>query len=356
MARGRTRSEEELTRRIRRIFPIRDRQVLVPIGDDAAVLEISSSSRLVITTDQMVEGVHFRRDTHPPDLLGDKALTVNLSDLAAMGAMPRWALLSLFLPRDLSPEYLEAVLLGMARRARQAGVALLGGNLTASKALALDVTLLGTMRTGTRPLLRSGARPGDTIYVSGSLGGAAFGLSLLRAGWRWGALRQSKHPRAASPAQRLAKGALKRHLAPDPELELGRLLARHSLATSAMDLSDGLSLDLHRLCQASRVGARIFSDALPLDSAAVRWLGEEEALRLALHGGEDYRLLFSVPPGRVRRLCRLAPLDRIHPIGQLVPLREGITLEDAAGKAVPLPPLGYDHFVSGGAMRRSRHR
>ncbi|MCI0566554.1 MAG: thiamine-phosphate kinase, partial [Acidobacteria bacterium] len=206
-----------------------------------------------------------------------------------------------------------------------------------------------------RPLLRSGARPGDTIYVSGSLGGAALGLSLLRAGWRWEAITQRKH-RASSPATKLAAGALKKHLAPEPELELGRLLARHSLATSAMDLSDGLSLDLHRLCRASRVGARIFSAALPLDQAAVAYLGEEQAGRLALHGGEDYRLLFSVPPSRVNRLCRLAPLDRLHPIGQFVPPREGIKLQDEAGKLVPLPPLGYDHFVSGGAMQRPKRR
>lgn len=355
MARGRTRSEEDLIRRIQRIFPIRQRQVLVPIGDDAAILKLSASSRLVITTDQMVEGVHFLRDTHPPGLLGEKALSVNLSDLAAMGAVPRWALLSLFLPGDLASDFLEGILLGMARRARRADVALIGGNITASKALALDVTLLGTMASGVRPLLRSGARPGDTIYVSGSLGGAALGLSLLRAGWRWGRIRQRKH-RAASAAQRAAAGALKRHLAPDPELDLGRLLARHSLATSAMDLSDGLSLDLHRLCRASRVGARIFVDSLPLDTAAMLWLGEEQARRLALHGGEDYRLLFSVPPSRAMRLCRLVPLDRLHPIGQIVPLREGITLEDEAGRVAPLPPLGYDHFVSGGAMQRFRRR
>jgi thiamine-monophosphate kinase len=353
LARGRTRSEEDLIRRIQRIFSTRDRQVLVPIGDDAALLELSASQRLCITTDQMVEGVHFRRETHPASLLGEKALSVNLSDLAAMGCAPRWALLSLFLPQDLASKYLEAVLRGMAHHARREGVALIGGNITASKVLALDVTLLGTMAPGVRPLLRSGARPGDTIYVSGSLGGAALGFSLLRAGWRWGTITQRKH-RASSPAAKLAANALKKHLAPEPELELGQLLARHSLATSAMDLSDGLSLDLHRLCRASRVGARIFSAALPLDPAAVLYLGEEQAEQLALHGGEDYRLLFSVPPSRVKHLCRLAPLDRLHPIGQFVPSQEGIKLQNEGGKLIPLPPLGYDHFVSGGAMKLPR--
>jgi thiamine-monophosphate kinase len=353
--RGRTRSEEDWIRRIQQIFPTRNRHVLVSIGDDAAILKLSLSSRVVITTDQMVEGVHFQRETHPPVLLGEKALAVNLSDLAAMGASPSWALLSLFLPPDLSHEYLEAVLRGMARLARREGVVLIGGNLTTAKVLALDVTLLGTMTPGLRPLSRHGARPGDTLYVSGTLGGAALGLSLLRAGWRWSD-SAARRRQASSPAMRGASAALKRHLAPDPELKLGRLLARHALATSAMDLSDGLSKDLHRLCRASRVGARILAAALPLDSGAVHWLGEEQALRFALHGGEDYRLLFSVPPRRVRRLCRLVPLDRLHPIGQVVSRRDGVKLQDEAGRVVSLPPLGYDHFVSREAMRGPKRR
>jgi thiamine-monophosphate kinase len=348
--RGRTRSEEDWIGRIQQIFPTRNRYVPVSIGDDAAILKLSPSSRVVITTDQMVEGVHFQRETHPPTLLGAKALAVNLSDLAAMGATPAWALLSLFLPPGLPPAYLEAILQGMARLARREGVVLIGGNLTAAQELALDVTLLGTLAPGLKPLLRSGARPGDTIYVSGTLGGAALGLSLLRAGWRWGDI-PSRRRRTASPTLRDAATALERHLAPQPELELGRLLARHALATSAMDLSDGLSKDLRRLCRASRVGARIFAAALPLDSGASRWLGEEQALRFALHGGEDYRLLFTVPPGRVRRLCKLVPLAWLHPIGQVVPQREGVKLQDEGGRVTSLPALGYDHFVSRKAIR-----
>jgi thiamine-monophosphate kinase len=355
LARGRTRSEEDLIRRIQRIFPTLDRNVRVSIGDDAALLELSPSSRLVITTDQMVEGVHFQRDTHPPGLLGEKALSVNLSDLAAMGASPSWALLSLFLPPDLRSEYLESVLQGMARKCRRERVSLIGGNLTAAKVLALDLTLLGTMEPGVRPLLRSGARPGDTIYVSGSLGGAALGLSLLGAGWRWGSFPPGVR-RAASSAVRLAVGALKSHLAPAPELRLGRLLAHYALASAGMDLSDGLSLDLHRLCRASRVGARIFAAALPLDPAAVLWLGEEQALRLALHGGEDYRLLFSVPPNRAKRLCRLAPLQQLHPIGQVMPPSAGVKLVDESGRAATLPPLGFDHLAIRGATKRPRRR
>ena len=340
-----------MIRRIRRIFPAPDSRVQVPIGDDAAVLALPPSQRLVVTTDQLVEGVHFHRGTHPPALLGEKALAVNLSDLAAMGCTPRWALLSLLLPFDLPPRYLEQILRGMARSARRYGVSLIGGNLSSSKMLALDVTLLGTMEPGVRPLRRSGARPGDMIYVSGSLGGAALGLSLLSAGWRMNQSGPAAR-RLRDSLGRLAQGALRAHLAPVPELELGSLLARHALATAAMDLSDGLSLDLHRLCRASRVGARIFSSALPLDPAALKWVGEEQALELALRGGEDYRLLFAVPRSRTRRLCRLVPLGRLHPIGQMVRRSRGITLEDDQGHSRTLSPIGFDHLIAGNLSNR----
>ena len=355
MARGRAWSEEDLVRLIRRIFPIPRRQVPVSIGDDAAVLCLPRASRLVLTTDQMVEGIHFRRSTHPPHLLGEKALAVNLSDLAAMGALPRWALLSLFLPPDLSRADLEAVLRGMARRARQSRVELIGGNITVSKVLALDLALVGTLAAGARPLLRRGARPGDTLFVSGRLGGSATGLYLLEGGWRWrggSAWKRGAPPDMRQPATR----ALKLHLAPEPQVEIGSLLVRHGLASAAMDLSDGLSRDLWRLCEASGVGARLESNALPLDPSTVKLVGEKEALRLALHGGEDYQLLFTVRRSRRRELSRYLPSGRLYPIGRIVPKQEGIMLEDEAGRARPLLPLGYDHFRASRTPQGSRRR
>lgn len=351
---GRVRGEEDLVRRIARMFPSAGRQVTVSLGDDAAVLRLAPSRPLVVTTDQLVEGVHFRRATHPPELLGEKAVSVNLSDLAAMGASPRWALMSLFLPPDLSAPYLEEVLRGMARRCSKVGVELVGGNLTSSKVLALDVTLLGLLPAGVRPLRRVGARAGDSIYVSGHLGGSALGLGLLGKGWRWAGGRARKR-RASAPAMRCATRALRKHFCPEPELELGLLLARHRLASAAMDLSDGLSLDLRRLCRASGVGARILSGSLPLDPAALQLAGERNALGLALNGGEDYRLLFTVPPGRATLLRRLVSPDKLHPIGRIVPLREGVKLVDEKGRAKPLTPLGYDHLKAahrGKARRR----
>jgi thiamine-monophosphate kinase len=335
--------EDDLVRRIARIFPIPGPPIEVPIGDDAAVLRVGTGSRLVVTTDQMVQGVHFRRGDRPGRLLGDKALSVNLSDLAAMGATPRWALLSLFLPPRLRMPDLLEILSGMARRARRCGVSLIGGNLTASKTLALDLTLIGSFPPGVRPLLRRGAKVGDFILVSGSLGASAMGLRLLGSGWRW--RRGSAFKRGASKkATRAANHVLRRHLMPEPELALGSFLARRRLASAAMDLSDGLSRDLPRLCRASGVGARVELAALPLDPAVVTLAGKEDALRLALHGGEDYRLLVAVRPSRLAAVEKLLPRGRLRPIGRILPGKAGIRLLDSGGKSRRLPVFGYDHL------------
>jgi thiamine-monophosphate kinase len=343
LSRGPAWGEDDLVRRIERIFPVPGPPIEVPIGDDAAVVRVGAGKRLVVTTDQMVEGTHFRRGDRPGRLLGDKALSVNLSDLAAMGATPRWALLSLFLPPRLRPEDLLEILGGMARRARRCGVSLIGGNLTASKILALDLTLIGSLPVGVRPLLRRGAKVGDFILVSGSLGASAMGLRLLGSGWEWRKGAAFK-PGATQRSARAATRVLRRHLTPEPELVLGSLLAGRRLASAAMDLSDGLSRDLPRLCRASRVGARLELPAVPLDPAVVALAGKEEALRLALHGGEDYRLLVAVRPSRLAAVEKLLPRGRLRPIGRIVPSKEGIRLVDSRGKSRLLPAFGYDHF------------
>jgi thiamine-monophosphate kinase len=339
MTRGGVRGgEEDLIRRILALFPTSGPGVAVPIGDDAAVLDLPRSTRLVLTTDQMVDGVHFRADRHPPVLLGDKALSVNLSDLAAMGAEPRWALLSLFLPPEVPFAYLQAVLRGLARRARRTGTVLIGGNLTRSGDFALDVTLAGTLPRGVRPLTRSGARMGDHLFVSGSLGGSAMGLKLLGEG------RDRDKAVGRGLEARWRARALQRHFRPEPELRLGSLLARHRIASAAMDLSDGLSRDLARLCRASRVGALLDAGLLPLDPATRHLAGPEAALQLALHGGEDYRLLYCVPPHRIGVLSRRVPPGKRLCIGRIVPGGAKVMLEDPPGQLRALPVLGHDHL------------
>ena len=341
--------EEGLVRRIRRIFPPPPAEVRVPIGDDAACIRLARRENLVLTTDQMVEGVHFRRSTHPPDLLGARALTVNLSDLASMGARPRWFLLSLFLPRDLPDDYLRGILVGMAREARRHRAALVGGNLTAAPVLALDIALAGSLPKGVRPMLRGGGRAGDLLYVTGTLGGSALGLELLESGWRWERGRAAR--RGASPSEsNLATRALRRHLAPAPDYLFASRLSRRRIASAAIDISDGLSLDLHRLCLAGGVGARIESPLLPLEPAAVRLRGRARAVEMALHGGEEYQLLFSVPPGKVSALRKLSGRSRITRIGVLSRGKGRLVLESGEGNLSRLEPGGYDH------LRPSSHR
>jgi thiamine-monophosphate kinase len=319
----------------------------VPIGDDAACVRLSGGADLVLTTDQMVEGVHFRRSTHPPELLGARALTVNLSDVASMGAVPRWFLLSLFLPEDLADRYLEGILAGLSSEARRQRVALVGGNLTAAPVLALDICLAGSLPQGTKPLLRSGGKCGDILFVTGSLGGSALGLELLREGWRLTGKRVARGGERA----RFAALALRSHLAPAPEYELARSLARRRIASAAIDLSDGLSSDLRRLCLASGTGARIETELLPLSEAALQLRGEAAAIGMALHGGEDYQLLFAVPPRKIPALKRLGRAIRITRIGVLTSSPKRVVAV-TAGRAVPLLPAGYDHLRGGRTRRR----
>ncbi|HEV8335252.1 MAG TPA: thiamine-phosphate kinase [Candidatus Polarisedimenticolia bacterium] len=339
--------EESLVRRIRRIFPPPPAGVRVAIGDDAACVRLSGGEDLVLTTDQMVEGVHFRRSTHPPELLGARALTVNLSDVAGMGARPRWFLLSLFLPQDLPDRYLEGLLAGLSTEARRRRVSLVGGNLTASPVLAVDICLAGSLPRGTKPLLRSGGRAGDLLFVTGSLGGSALGLELLQEGWRLTGQRAARRGQGA----RLAAAALRSHLAPAPDYTLARNLARRRIASAAIDLSDGLSTDLHRLCLASGTGARIETERLPVSEAALRLRGKAAAIGMALHGGEDYQLLFAVPPRKIEALERLARAPRITRIGVLTSSPKRLVAV-SAGKAVPLIPAGHDHLRGGGTRRR----
>jgi len=301
----------------------------------------------------MVESRHFRRN-EPPWLLGRKCLAVNLSDIAAMGGRPTGFLLSLGIPSDLPRGFIDSMLDGLAAAAAEQDVPILGGDTSGSvSSLFISITILGAMPRRTAPIIRSGARPGDGVYVSGALGGSAAGRRLLEAGWtarasgsRRGtiALRAPRGARAARPLRARAMQAVRAHLDPTPRLELGRQLAGRRLASSAMDISDGLSLDLARLCAASGVGASVWAHAVPIADAARALAGQLGAtpLDLALNGGEDYELVFTVPPSREGRLDH-SGLDAFC-IGRIVRRAAGLRLQDAAGRLTPLRPAGFDHF------------
>ena len=302
--------------------------IVVGPGDDAAVLEPERGTLEVLTTDALVEGVHFDRSFTPPEAIGHRALAVNLSDLAAMGARPRAAVLSLVLPGTLAVAELDRILDGLLDLARAHGVTLVGGNITRSPGpLMLDLTLLGSV--GRRRILRRGtARVGDDVYVTGTVGAAAVGLAMLR-------------------VQANATGdPVDRYLRPEPRVRIGMLLGRTRAASSCLDLSDGLSAGLHHLADASGGGITIEADALPLPPEVLAWHADRggDVIATSLTGGDDYELLFTVRPahrGRlraVRREGRGVPLTRIG-----VVTRDPRVLLHSASGTRQLPP-GFEHF------------
>ena len=314
--------ERALLARIRARLPKPGPDVLVGVGDDAAVVASAKNASVVLTTDALIEGVHFDRAFSTAADIGHKALAVNLSDLAAMGATPAWALLSLALPGGTQLEEVEALVDGLVALATAENTALVGGNLAASPAgMAITVTAVGTVHPR-RVLLRDGGRAGDDLYLSGTIGGGAAGLEMLRAG-----------PHAATDASQ--RGCVERYRRPTPRTRLGRAVAQARAARAAMDLSDGLADAVRQVAEASACGAVIDATALPIDPGARRWWEErgEDPVARALGGGDDYELLFAVPSkwrGRLRHARRHAadpPLTRIGVLtgtrDEYVVVREG---------------------------------
>jgi thiamine-monophosphate kinase len=323
--------EHALIARVRGRVPPAPDWVTIGLGDDAAVVEPERNALDVVTTDALVEGIHFERAFTPPRAIGHRALAVNLSDLAAMGAAPRSALLSLVLPPALPLADFEAIVDGFLALASSHGVALIGGNIARSPGpLLVDVTAIGTARRR-RVLARSGAQPGDDLWVSGEIGSAAAGLQSLAAGERPGA-----RPVACEAA----------FLEPQPRVRLGLLLARSRAATSCVDLSDGLADGLHQLAGASGVGLDVDGAAVPLQDDARRWFEARglDPLIAALTGGDDYELLFTARPrsrARVDAVGGQARGLRLTRIGTV--RREPGVFLARGGMSEPVPS-GYVHF------------
>jgi thiamine-monophosphate kinase len=318
--------------------------VVVGVGDDAAAVETAPLT--LVTTDALVEGIHFRREWSPPRLLGRKALTVNLADIAAMAGIPRHATVSLCLPPDVPMRFVDGLYDGLLERAAETGVNLVGGNVASSWAeLVVDVTLLGT---GDRVLKRAGAVPGDLAVVTGALGAAAAGLRLLSQGARLNedGFLESTGVWTETSADAVQR-CLKAQLDPAPPLALARALAEQELVHAAMDISDGLSGDLLSLCQESQLGAVIDPESVPIDKAAHGLMKAQggDGFALAMHGGEDYQFLFAIPPDRLDGLKDLAvvwdlPLTVVGEFIEgpaAVHLKRGDSLR-------PLENLAFDHF------------
>lgn len=334
-------TENDLVERIRSLFPTR--RARVGIGDDAAVVRVERD--LVVTTDLLVEGIDFL-ETIPLELIARKSLAVNLSDLAAMGSKPEWFLLTLGIPSQrLSSisRFLEA----LADAARDASVELVGGDLSSSDRLLISITLAGVPETSGRLLLRSGAKPGDRIFVSRPLGAPSAGLELLRRGWTVDRDGGVTAPPALEGStgydlREIAASVIHRHVTPEAEVALGLALAGMDSVTSCIDVSDGLSTDLHRLCRASACGAMIDWERLPIFPDLER-LGRRlgiDADAAALHGGEEFALLFTASATESdlsRRTGR-----PVYAIGRVIAEQEVRIRRE--GRETGLTAAGFDHF------------
>jgi len=328
----------------------------VGIGDDAAVIRQYSDRDFVLTTDLLVEGIDFHPQITPPRLLGHKALAVSMSDIAAMGARPRWALASVGFANDVwESNFKDDFFAGYLGLADRYDVTLAGGDVSASPQIVIDSILVGEVTTG-RAVLRSTAQPGDQIFVTGTLGGAAAGLKLIEFGARVSVPGADRGPHAGSPLgvadatgsdsdDDAIQALLLRHLSPQPRVGWGIVLGEDHLATSMIDISDGLSSDLRHLCTESSVGATINAASLPLDENVVHLCGRRalDPLALALHGGEDFELLFTVAQENVKRLPQFVdgiPISHIGEVGEVT----GSVRVSEQNRVWELPAKGFEHF------------
>jgi thiamine-monophosphate kinase len=354
-------------------------RVITGIGDDAAVVNQLANRDLIVTSDLLIEGVDFYRDAAPARMLGHKALAVSLSDIAAMGARPFWSLLSIGMPAATwKNDFKDEFFAGYFELADKFGVTLTGGDLSEAKeGIVIDSILIGEAPTG-NAVLRSGARPGDQIYVTGTLGGAAAGLKLLEMGARLGETGLASLPRAgargSSPSasegadldergssptvregsntvavdtaeSRAIETLLLRQLRPSPRVGWGIVLGEERLATSMIDISDGLSSDIAHLCEESNAGALIDSSSLPIDQNVSMLCGRRalDPLMLALHGGEDFELLFTVSLNDVPRLPKRVDGVAISRIGEITN-QSGTTRIAEKNRVWDLQPGGFEHF------------
>jgi thiamine-monophosphate kinase len=326
-------NEDAILRRIAYSFrPSRNQTarqfIALGIGDDAALFCPKPGHETILTCDWFLEGTHFLREKHPPDSVGWKCLARAVSDIAAMGGAPRCFLLSLALPETHTGRWLDLFLGGLRRASRKFQCALAGGDTTRRNEILINVTVVGEVRSASA-LLRSGARPDDILYVSGRLGEAELGLQIVR----------QSHGSASK------KNPLTRkHLYPEPPLALAQWLVEKGLATAMMDLSDGLSSDLSRLCAASAVGALLEKEKIPqvrIPNVALR--RGRDAMQLALHGGDDYELLFTILPQKAKLLPKTFRGVGLTAIGRITRDRELLVLQED-GRASQLLPRGWDPF------------
>jgi len=315
---------------IRKRFPATDKNLLVGIGDDAAVIKITPERFLIFTTDTLREGVHFDLTYYSHQQVGWKAMAANLSDVAAMGGIPTFGLVSLGLPKNKKTEDVLRIYQGMFGLAKRFGCKLCGGDLFLSSEIVITLTLLGEVEPEFL-VRRSGAKPGDLICVTGDLGQSQAGLEII------------KNKKSSKPSW------LKKHLQPLPRVNEARKLAKTLTLTSMIDISDGLSSDLYHIAEESKVGALIFAQEIPIGRSLLRMASvlRKSPLDLASRSGEEYELLFTIPKTqkeKLQLLKRKTPGLKITLIGEIKEKKEGLKILDSKGKLKKLKKSGYSHF------------
>ncbi len=323
-----------LIRNIQRLSLRKSSSALIGIGDDAAALKVAPSKILLVTTDMLLEEIHFDFSFTDFQSLGWKSAAANLSDIAAMGGIPRYCLTSIGIPDHISVEQIKDFYRGFHSLMKSHKTVLVGGDTCrSSQGMVISVTVLGEIEK-TKMLARSGAKPGDIIFVTGTLGDSAAGLDILKNGVKG----QGSKSKGAE-----AKRLIKKHINPSARIAEGRAIALSGCASAMIDISDGLSSDLSHICEQSGVGAEIRSDRLPISPSLMKLSGwvSMPVLFYALSGGEDYELLFTVPPGKMKRLESLN-----IPITEIGMIKRGktILLLDGSNRKSRLKPGGYDHF------------
>ena len=326
---------------IKEIVPVSDPRLVVGIGDDSAALRQSAGLLMLSTCDIQVEGRHFRREHISARQLGRRSAAISLSDIAAMGGRPLYALVSLALPRETLVSWVQDLYEGLAEETAEVGSAVIGGNLSgASEGIVIDITFLGEVEEG-RMLRRSGARPGDAVLVTGAVGASTVGRLALERGLD-----------RARPDVAYVVAA---HLTPTPRVREGAVIAASRRATAMIDVSDGLAGDIGHICEASNAGVRLFAGRVPMDPqtvAVAQGLGIDP-LHAALHGGEDYELLFTCPPEDAEAVSQEVRKETGTPVTEIGVMTEGPqrTLALPDGGEQQLTAGGWDHFV--GANERS---
>lgn len=344
----RTLGEFGLLKRLRARMPPFPPDVLLGLGDDTAIMQPSRGLALVATVDVIVEGEDFRWDWCPPEAVGQKGVTVSLSDVGAMGAVPRYALVALGLPPRTPVARVDALYRGIWEAATEAGVAVVGGDVSEAPCLILSVTVIGE-GDADRLVRRSRSKAGETIWVTGPLGRAAAGLHALKAGYRIdGSSVKDRRGRQILPKARNAlRETIQAQLYPVARYREGRVLAECRLATAMIDVSDGLASDLTRLAEESHIGARVFADRIPLDSPTQQVAGllGLNSVKLAVGGGEDFELLFTsrTEPAAIEETLVQRGFARPHHIGEILPAKEGLFLVSPRGRQEPIRG-GFEHF------------